>query len=270
MPIPQSKAWLVDGFCRFTTRMVRKNFTCLGVQFEHDQGSVVAQDRSMVFYVNHVGWWDPIVAMLLRKKYYSNHIFYAPIDSKALEAYGVFRKMGFYGLELESYAGASDFLKTSREILKDPRSSIWITPEGDFADCREHDRPFMPGLAHLAATSPHTTFVPLALEYPFWEEAKPMIAARFGKPMCFPKGTSKSECAQHVFESLRTTQKELARSVMRREFSEFEFLLPPRAQRQSWYDTLRASKAWFKGRNFDPSHGSVTRRKGRSEPPGAQ
>jgi hypothetical protein len=128
----------------------------------------------------------------------------------------------------------------------------------------------MPGLAHLAATSPNTTFVPLALEYPFWEEAKPMIAARFGKPMCFPKGTSKSECAQHVFESLRTTQKELARSVMRREFSEFEFLLPPRAQRQSWYDTLRASKAWFKGRTFDPSHGSVTRRKDRSEPPGTQ
>ena len=261
MPIPQSKTWLVDGFCRFTKRMVQKNFTCFAVQAASEIQSLKLHHSSLVVYANHIGWWDPIVAMLLRKRYLPESVFYAPIDAQALEAYGIFRKLGFYGLNLNTYAGASDFLKTSREILSNPNSSIWITPEGCFTDCRDLDRPLMPGLAHLAATSQNTVFVPLAIEYPFWEEPKPMIATRFGTPIRFEHGTSKAQCAQRIFESLRATQKHLADCVIRRELQAFEFLIPPRAKRQGLYDTLRAWKAWMHGRSFDPSHASVTRQR---------
>ena len=267
MPIPQSKTWLVDGFCRFTTRMVRKNFTCFAVQTYQDIRSLVPSNHALVVYANHVGWWDPIVAMLLRKKYFPDRVLYAPMDAKALEAYGIFRQLGFYGLKLDTFAGASDFLKTSREILSNPRSSVWITPEGVFADCRDLERPLMPGLAHLAASSPNTAFVPLAIEYPFWEEPKPMIATRLGEPIFFQTGVSKAECGQRIFESFRTNQKQLAQSVIRRDFSEFDFLIPPKSQRQSGYDTLRAWKAWIQGREFDPSHASVTRHRSKTKQP---
>jgi len=273
MPIPQSKAWLVDGFCRFTARMVRKNFTCFAVQSAPVLDPPLPHECSIVVYANHVGWWDPIVAMLLRKRFFPDRVFYAPIDAQALEAYGIFQQLGFYGLQLDTFAGASDFLKTSRDILANPKSSLWITPEGYFTDCRDLDRPLMPGIAHLAASSPNTIFLPLAIEYPFWEEPKPMIATRFGTPIRFEPGTSKSQCQDAIFQSLRSTQRQLAQSVMRRELGEFEFLIPPKAKRQGLYDTFRAWKAWAQGRSFNPSHASVSRQrvqppKGPSDGPG--
>lgn len=257
MGLPQSKTWLVDGFCRFTTRMVRKNFHCFAVQGLENLSSIASSNSSLIVYANHIGWWDPIVAMLMRKKYMPDRVFYAPIDAKALEAYAVFRQLGFYGLKLDTFAGASEFLKTSRALLADPKSSVWITPEGDFCDCRDQDRPFMPGLAHLAATTSNTIFVPLAIEYPFWQEPKPMIATRFGEPLSFAPGVSKAHCGTKIFESMRETQRQLAQSVMRRNFSEFEFVVAPKSQRLGLYDNLRAWKAWFQGRSFDPSHAST-------------
>lgn len=265
MPIPQSKAWLVDGFCRFTARMVRKNFTCFAMQSAMEIDAIAPGERSLVVYANHVGWWDPIVAMLLRKKCFPDRVLYAPIDAQALEAYGIFRQLGFYGLKLDSYAGASEFLRTSKEILAAPNASLWITPEGVFADCRDLERPLMPGIAHLAAHSPNTVFLPLAIEYPFWEEPKPMIATRLGEPICFEAGTSKAQCGEQIFESLRKTQRELAQSVIARDYAQFDYLIPPKAQRQGLYDTLRAWKSWIQGRSFDPSHASVTRKRAATE-----
>jgi len=265
MPIPQSNAWLVDGFCRFTSRMVRRNFTCVATQSSQQLSTIAPQGQSLVVFANHVGWWDPIVAMLLRRRYFPDRILYAPIDAEALEAYGIFRKLGFYGLSLETYAGASDFLKTSKDILTTPNASLWITPEGAFTDCRDLNRPLMPGLAHLAANSPTTTFLPLAIEYPFWEEPKPMIATRFGDPVRFGSETTKAQCGEILFESLRQTQRELAESVIRRNPSEFDFLIPPKPQRLGLYDNLRAWKAWIQGRSFDPSHSSITRKRTKTD-----
>ena len=37
-----------------------------------------------------------------------------------------------------------------------------------------------PGLAHLARRVPGATIVPLALEYPFWDERTPEALCRFG------------------------------------------------------------------------------------------
>jgi 1-acyl-sn-glycerol-3-phosphate acyltransferase len=258
MALPESKTWLVDGFCRFTHRMVSKRFTSFGVQLAQPIEAMSPPEHSLVVFANHIGWWDPIVAMLLRKAYFPDRTFYAPIDAKALEAYGVFRKLGFYGLELETFQGAADFLRTSREILASPKASLWITPEGRFVDCRDHAQPLMPGLAHLAASTPSVPFVPLAIEYPFWEEAKPSILVRLGHPITFTAGQSKSECGRILHASLRTAQEELARDVIARRSDAFRYLIAPRGMRNSWYDTARAWRAWFHGKPFDPRHAEIT------------
>ena len=238
--------------------MVRSKFTCFAVQFEEPPELLAREGHAMVVFANHVGWWDPIVAMLLRKAYFPSHTLFAPIDAKALEAYGIFRSLGFYGIQLDRLAGAAEFLKTSRALLEKPTNSIWITPEGTFTDCRDHNRPLMPGLAHLAADAPKAVFVPLAIEYPFWEEPRPMIAIRFGAGTCFSPDQNKKECEEILRNSLRRTQQELAQAVIGRDHSHFDYLIQPRSQRQGFYDTMRSWKAWMQGRPFDPSHRSVT------------
>lgn len=259
MAIPESKSWLVDGFCRYTHRMIRHRFIAFGAQSATSVQSLVPKHLPMVVLANHVGWWDPIVAMLLRKYYFPDRVFYAPIDAAALKSYRIFSKMGFFGIEMDRLQGAANFLKTSREILASPRSSLWVTPEGKFTDCRDHARPLMPGLAHLAASVRDVHFVPLAMEYPFWEEVKPMILIRLGTPIIFDESTSKRECGERLETGLRTTQRELAAAVIDRRADAFEYLIAPRATHNSWYDTARAWTAWYHGRPFDPRHGAITR-----------
>lgn len=267
MAVPEPKKWLVDGFCRYTRNMVTKRFTAFGVQFATSPSDMIRDDHSMMVFANHVGWWDPIVAMLLNKAYFPDRTFYAPIDAVALNAYGIFRKLGFYGLELDRFHGAAEFLRTSRDILSNPKASIWITPEGQFADARDHTKPLMPGLAHLAATSERVLFVPLAIEYPFWEEPRPMVLVRFGEAVTFDGISNKKQCAEKLEESMRSNQKDLAQSVIHRRIEAFEYLIPPRAARTSWYDTMRSWTAWFQGRPFDPRHSTVTKKpESQSEP----
>jgi len=239
--------------------MIRSQFTCFAVESQLPISTLVPQDHALVVFANHIGWWDPVVAMQLRRAYFPERIFYAPIDAKALEAYGVFRQMGFYGIAMEQMRGAASFLKTSREILSVPRSSLWITPEGKFTDCRDHSQPLMPGLAHLAANTQNVTFIPLAIEYPFWEEPRPMIAVRFGPRQVFEENISKRECSEQLEKALRQTQHDLAASVMLRKSDSFEYLIAPRAARTSWYDTVRAWVAWYHGQPFDPRHSTITR-----------
>ena len=57
---------------------------------------------------------------------------------------------------------------------------IWITAQGRFADVRARPLGLRPGVARLAEIAPDALFVPLALEYAFWDERGAEAFAAFG------------------------------------------------------------------------------------------
>jgi 1-acyl-sn-glycerol-3-phosphate acyltransferase len=170
--------------------------------------------------------------------------------------------MGFYGVHLQSFTGAQRFLESSKAILKEPGSAIWITPEGRFCDARDHSQPLMPGLAHLASKTESTSFVPLALEYPFWDDSRPHIFGAFGKPMDSATGnaTDKQSWNQALTNALRDTQLTLAEQIQKRDATSFQYLISSRAKRLGVYDVARRWAAWLRGRNFDPRHSESMKR----------
>jgi 1-acyl-sn-glycerol-3-phosphate acyltransferase len=258
--LPVSKKWLVDGFCSFSRRMVAKQFDSFGVQTELLDLKSIGDETPIVVFTNHASWWDPISGMLIRKKYFPNRIFYAPIDSEALENYRIMAKLGFYGLQLKTTAGASEFLATTKLILKSKNATVWITPEGRFTDVRDHSQTLMPGLAHLASRVPGVVFIPMALEYAFWDESRPQLFARLGAAISQPEppaqssGYDKSEWSELLTSRLRQTQLELAQSVIARDGSRFDYLIASRPTRLGWYDYFRSWSARLKGKQFDPRH----------------
>lgn len=252
--LPVSKKWLVDGFCWYTKRMVAKHFTSFGVQIERAQLDAIPDEAPIIVFVNHPSWWDPITAMLLREAYLPNRTFYAPIDSIALEKYRIMAKLGFYGLRMKSLEGTSEFLSVTKLLLQAPNVSLWITPEAQFCDSRDYSQPLMPGLSHLATKIPSARFVPLALEYPFWNESRPQIFARLGTPIWSEAPLSKSEWNERLTAGLRSAQRELSESVVSRDPSRFSYLIAGRSVRLSWYDYGRSWNAWLRGKPFDPRH----------------
>ncbi len=252
--LPESKKWLVDGFCWYTRRMVVKQFHSFGVQDELLKAATIDEETPLIVYANHASWWDPIVGMSLQQAYFSNRIFYAPIDADALKKYRVMAKLGFYGVRLESFDGASAFLKMTKAILNSKRVAIWITPEGKFSDVRNHSLPLMPGLSHLASKISGVKFLPIAFEYGFWNESLPQIFVRFGSPIDSSETMAKGDWNELLTCRLRRTQAELAQSVQQREPSAFQYLIASRPRRLGWYDYCRSWAAWLQGKPFDPRH----------------
>lgn len=255
--IPIPKKWFVDGFGRYCRRYLSKHFHSLSVHASGLTGTEFEPSTPIIVYGNHAGWWDPIVAMLLNQRYFSSRTLYAPIDAKALESYKIFQKLGFFGVQLDSFEGARAFLEASRQIFSRTNSSLWITPEGKFADPRDHSQPLMPGLAHLSRDRLSPWVIPLAIEYTFWEERQPEALAMFGPPFRNDPSTSisKGEWGGILTRSLRQTQLKLAELSIRRASQDFEIVVKGQIQR-NWYDLARSLMGILRGKPARVEHGN--------------
>lgn len=233
---------------------------------------------ALVVYANHASWWDPLTAIFVAQQLFGDFPMYAPIDADALRKYPMFARMGFFGVEQHSLRGAAHFLRMADRILSRPGVSLWITPEGRFADVRDTSTSLMPGLAHLGwkfsrsrqavrsasadassppATSRRVWFIPAAVEYTFWEERQPELLFWFGQPISAADmhGAGKTQWDQMLTERLRSAQGDLANAVIARDASQFEILVGGRSGSFAVYDWWRKAVGLLRGQRVQVEHG---------------
>lgn len=212
----------------------------------------------VVIYCNHPAWWDAAVIILLARRLFPGRDHRAPFDAAMLAKYRIFERMGAFGVDLESARGAAQFLAAARAILARPGAVLWITAQGRFQDVRVRPLGLRPGVARLPELAPDALFVPLALEYAFWEERGAEAFAAFGPPMtgaslaALPRG----ERLARLEGALTETLDRLGVDVMSREPGRFRPLLAGRKGVGGIYDLWRAGAARLRGRRFDPAHRS--------------
>jgi len=209
--------------------------------------------RPVIIYGNHPSWWDPALYILLATLLFPGRRCYGPMDAKALGKYGLFERMGVFGIALNSPRGAAHFLSTSLGILSDPGSILWITAEGEFTDPRRRPIQLRPGIAHLARRVPGAVILPLAIEYTFWNESKPETLVRFGPPIESGGGTV-AEWTARLEAELTRTMDALSAESMQRDPALFRRLLRGRAGVGGIYDLWRRGRAVVMGQRFDPRH----------------
>ncbi|NBJ10433.1 lysophospholipid acyltransferase family protein [Microvirga arsenatis] len=214
------------------------------------------QPGPVIVYSNHPAWWDAAVYILAADRFFPSFESYAPIDAAMLKQYGVFGRIGAFGVDLDSPRGAAHFLKTSAEILSSPNRALWITAQGRFGDARERPLALKPGVARLVELAPGCTVLPLAIEYGFWLERGAEAFMAFGQPM---RGAdllalSRTERLQHLESALTATLDRLSADVQSRDPARFRAVLEGRAGVGGVYDGWRRLTAILRGRRFDPSH----------------
>lgn len=214
----------------------------------------VAADRPLIVYTNHPSWWDPALFILLGIKLMPGRPGYGPMDAKALGQYGLFQRMGVFGVDLETRRGAAQFLATSLRVLGTPGGMLWVTAEGGFADHRRRPIRLRPGVAHLARRVPDAVIVPLAVEYTFWNESKPEALARFGDPIEAGRERSVAEWTAHLEAELARTMDALCAESSTRDPHLFQALVRGKVGVGGIYDLFRRTGAWLRGRRFDPRH----------------
>ncbi len=267
--LPKVNKPLMGGFRVFNRRYLRKHFHVIARSRATGLPHDIPSTDSVVVYANHASWWDPLLAIFLAEDLFPSFGMYAPIDAEAFEKYRIFGQMGFYPVAQNSLEGAKHFLKVSRAILAQSGNSIWLTPEGRFADVRDHSEALMPGLAHLGhalgkskvvdSESPNVWFLPLAIEYCFWEEKMPELLLHFGEPVATESEeaealTSKELWDQKLTSNLRQAQSELAALSIARDADAFEVLLRSRSGTFFIYDWWRSLSSRLRGNQMSTEH----------------
>ena len=253
--VPRTSRWLVWLFSRYVFRYMRRSFHAVRVARAGKPESL--PDVPIIAYINHPSWWDPLFCIVLAKKLFPERTHYAPMDLGALKRYKFFQRLGFFGVVPKSSRGARSLLTIGEAILKHNHSMLWITPQGCFADTRERPVSFRPGLGYLVHHAGCCALLPIALEYPFWEERFPEALARCGTVVSKDKAdkTSFKEWTLRLQQQLESVQNDLAADSLRRNRAAFDVLLSGRAGVGGPYDMWRAIKAKLRGDTFRAEHG---------------
>ena len=216
-------------------------------------------ERPLVVYSNHPSWWDPAFAMVMIPRQFAGRACFGPIEAAMLERYRFMRRLGLFGVEPGTRRGAATFLRTSRAVLAEPSRMLWVTAQGRFSDPRARPVALRPGVAHLMAALPEAVALPVALEYPFWDESRPEALARFG-PALEGRDTASAWHAR-LEEALSATMDALAAQAVARDPSPFRDLLRGRAGVGGVYDLWRRARALASGERFSPEHAAAADRR---------
>ncbi len=249
--LPRKSQWLWDWFVRYCIRYAGKHFDAVRLSkssFELPKGD----GEPLVFIVNHPAWWDIIICLGLTARY-KHYRHYAPIDAKMLPKYKFFNRLGFFGVD-DSIQGTRSFLKTVSAIFAHSHTSLWITAQGHFVDPRVRPVTLRPGVGHLASKLENGWLIPIALEYPFWDESKPEALIRFGVPLKIGEKLTKEEWTQRIEQALEQSQDILAVEAMSRDENRFTTLISGKAGIGGVYDLWRRFKALLTGRKASLSH----------------
>lgn len=256
--LPNLSPGLVALFSRYGAGYLARNFHAVRLSRAErpDRGALRA--RPLIVYLNHPSWWDPMMCLLLARRIFPERRHFGPMDAAGLEKYKFFGKLGFFGIEPGTARGARRFLGVSQALLEQPDTALWITAGGHFADPRERPVRLRPGLGHLIHRLDRVSILPLALEYPFWEERFPEALARFGEVQHVRgEALSPSGWTELLEDRLAATQDALAAESLERDPARFEALVGGRAGVGGVYDVWRRFQARLRGRSFHPEHGKV-------------
>jgi 1-acyl-sn-glycerol-3-phosphate acyltransferase len=251
--LPQRSDFLCRWFSRWVRGYVMKHFHA--VRLSSGSRPDVSANSPLIVALNHPSWSDPLIGVILAGLF-PERTHFAPMDSTTLARYSLFSKLGFYGIEQGTGRGAMAFLRTTTAVLSQPKSAVWITAQGRFADPRLRPPRLRPGIGHLVERLSHGIVVPLALEYPFWEEPLPEALARFGEPILIEKEHIQSAAAwaARIETNLAAAQDALMADALSRDPAAFETLVPGQFAVGGIFDRWRRSGEWLQSRRFQAEH----------------
>lgn len=256
--LPDLAPGLVALFSRYGAGYLARQFHAVRLSRAARPDLTSLRARPLIVYLNHPSWWDPLMCLLLARRIFPERRHFGPMESAALEKYKFFLKLGFFGIEPGTARGARRFLEVSQGLLAQSDTALWITAGGHFADPRERPVRLRSGLGALVRRLDDVSILPLALEYPFWEERFPEALARFGEVLHVQGGDhDASGWTELLEERLAATQDALAAEALARDPARFEVLVGGRAGVGGVYDLWRRFRARLRGQAFQPEHGKI-------------
>ncbi|MEM9877854.1 MAG: lysophospholipid acyltransferase family protein [Pseudomonadota bacterium] len=252
-PIAERSEALFRFFAFIMTRQMRSAFRAIRIL---EPGlPQVPEHTPLMLYTNHPSWWDPAFFIVLSRMILPHRKAFGPMEAEALERYGFMRRIGVFGLDLETPRGAATFMRTATAILQQPKTCLWITAEGQFTDVRTRPVVLRPGASRVLARTPGALAVPTAFEYPFWKEKRPEALVGFGEPIAATQLPTDREAANQILShALEETQDRLAAASMAQDATQFRALAAGRRGVGGVFALWQRLSALATGQAYRPDH----------------
>ncbi|MGH7245286.1 MAG: lysophospholipid acyltransferase family protein [Phycisphaerales bacterium] len=252
-------------FNKFVRRMFRKSFHAVRILPEHAGALAAMKDYQgpLLVLMSHSSWWDPLVSVVLHSKDSPERVPMAAMDASQLRKFGIFKRIGVFGLDPDDPKSLEVMgAYVADQFAKHPKSALWITPQGRFADVRT-PMEIRPGGAAIAARTPGIVVLCLAIEYGFWTDQKPEVFLSW-RPARAAAGRENSTSAWHraILEAMTENQRMLAEAVKSRDPAKFVpvFDSGRAAATNWWYDLwlrMRGRASRVEDRHFASSQTSA-------------
>lgn len=169
-----------EGFAKYVRWLLSRDFHA--VRIARGTGEVLAAlndfDGPVIVLLSHASWWDPLVSIHLAERFCRARSGCAPMEIAQLRKFGFFRRLGLFGIDPEAPSAAALMRSyVSGVFARERKPTLWITPQGRFADARD-EAEIRPGAAAIASGHPGCRVVSVAIEYGFWLDRRAEVFVR--------------------------------------------------------------------------------------------
>jgi 1-acyl-sn-glycerol-3-phosphate acyltransferase len=218
---------LYHGYLRWS---LRRSFHAIHARgLEHLQE--LPASAPVIACANHSNWWDGLAVFFLTR-FQPRKAFYCMMEEAQLKHYRFFTWLGAFSVDPTNSLRAAAAVRYSLNLLKQPRTMLWIFPQGRQAPAGEPVS-VRAGASFLCARVPHAQVLPVAFRYVFLREQRPEMLIGIGAPMpALEVNDARIEAA------LRTLCAELDEAVRAEDVSGFQYLMRPGLSVNKWWEGL--------------------------------
>jgi 1-acyl-sn-glycerol-3-phosphate acyltransferase len=216
---------------------------------------------AILFVANHTNWWDGFLACLVSGRL--ELPFHILMDATQLERYRLFRRVGALPMHRESPVRGYADLARAATVLRRPRSSLWIFPQGARRPPGEAIRGTERGAAQLALdTGVPVRIQPVGFRYAYLGEQIPEAFVWFGPSFSVEptastgpaRRTARRALADTIESRLRDGLTELDHQLAGEVMDQFRVLVQGRRSVNKRLDRVRHALGLLRG-PFDERNG---------------
>ncbi len=205
--------------------MVKKSFYSFRIKNIKNL-ELIDHKKGTIFYANHCCWWDGVIGYLLNRHFFNTNMH---VMIEHLSRFPLLSKVGAFSVEKNTPQASIKALNYCVDILKNPKNSLWIFPEGTVKPPDYRPVKFENGLAYITQKLDEVNLVPIAHRYTFVREDRPEIFVEIGKPIkIYDKSLSRKEIIEYLEQNFNKLLDNQKQEISTGNFDNYEFFMKAR------------------------------------------
>ncbi|MEP7038145.1 MAG: lysophospholipid acyltransferase family protein [Acidobacteriota bacterium] len=218
------EAWFEKIFAIYNRNLIKRRFHSLqvsGLDFLRNKNVEIP----LIIYANHSSWWDGILIFEISRRVKLD--FFVMMEEKQLKDLQLFRKLGAFSVVRENPRKAIESINYAVSLLKNPRRTLLVFPQGEILPSDLRPLNFYNGLSRIIEKTAKVFAVPLAIRYEFLGEFKPQIFVKIGLHELIEADQQFDSKSLTENNSNRLTNllDELKTDITKKDFSQYEQII---------------------------------------------